>query len=145
MAVQSAPSDAMTVPGNSSARSMNSTQLGQLSQQLTVTADMLPRHCRDFPWGGKQIATHRTSWHGFVLLPGDRCTCYICLGTAARRIQPGAAAWLTRLSRFAGRVIFGGWPTGVAVAPAMTHGRYVQGRRTDLGFTETPRCRYDLA
>jgi NADP-dependent aldehyde dehydrogenase len=36
--------------------------------------------------------------------------------------EPGAAAWLTRLSRFAGRVIFGGWPTGVAVAPAMTHG-----------------------
>jgi NADP-dependent aldehyde dehydrogenase len=36
--------------------------------------------------------------------------------------EPGAAAWLTRLSRFAGRVVFGGWPTGVAVAPAMTHG-----------------------
>jgi NADP-dependent aldehyde dehydrogenase len=36
--------------------------------------------------------------------------------------EPDAAAWLTRLSRFAGRVIFGGWPTGVAVAPAMTHG-----------------------
>jgi NADP-dependent aldehyde dehydrogenase len=36
--------------------------------------------------------------------------------------EPGAAGWLTRLSRFAGRVIFGGWPTGVAVAPAMTHG-----------------------
>jgi NADP-dependent aldehyde dehydrogenase len=36
--------------------------------------------------------------------------------------EPGAAAWLTALSRFAGRVIFGGWPTGVAVAPAMTHG-----------------------
>jgi NADP-dependent aldehyde dehydrogenase len=36
--------------------------------------------------------------------------------------EPGAAAWLTRLSRFAGRVLFGGWPTGVAVAPAMTHG-----------------------
>ena len=36
--------------------------------------------------------------------------------------EPGAAAWLARLSRFAGRVIFGGWPTGVAVAPAMTHG-----------------------
>jgi NADP-dependent aldehyde dehydrogenase len=36
--------------------------------------------------------------------------------------EPGAAVWLTRLSRFAGRVIFGGWPTGVAVAPAMTHG-----------------------
>jgi NADP-dependent aldehyde dehydrogenase len=36
--------------------------------------------------------------------------------------EPGAAVWLTRLSRFAGRVLFGGWPTGVAVAPAMTHG-----------------------
>ena len=36
--------------------------------------------------------------------------------------EPGAAAWLIRLSRFAGRVVFGGWPTGVAVAPAMTHG-----------------------
>jgi NADP-dependent aldehyde dehydrogenase len=36
--------------------------------------------------------------------------------------EPGAAAWLARLSRSAGRVIFGGWPTGVAVAPAMTHG-----------------------
>jgi NADP-dependent aldehyde dehydrogenase len=36
--------------------------------------------------------------------------------------EPDAAAWLGRLSRFAGRVIFGGWPTGVAVAPAMTHG-----------------------
>jgi NADP-dependent aldehyde dehydrogenase len=36
--------------------------------------------------------------------------------------EPGAAAWLSRLSRFAGRVVFGGWPTGVAVAPAMTHG-----------------------
>lgn len=36
--------------------------------------------------------------------------------------EPGAAAWLARLTRFAGRVVFGGWPTGVAVAPAMTHG-----------------------
>ena len=40
----------------------------------------------------------------------------------AEAAEPGAAAWLARLSRFAGRVIFGGWPTGVAVAPAMTHG-----------------------
>jgi NADP-dependent aldehyde dehydrogenase len=40
----------------------------------------------------------------------------------AEPAEPGAAAWLTRLSRFAGRVIYGGWPTGVAVAPAMTHG-----------------------
>jgi NADP-dependent aldehyde dehydrogenase len=36
--------------------------------------------------------------------------------------EADAAAWIARLSRFAGRVIFGGWPTGVAVAPAMTHG-----------------------
>jgi NADP-dependent aldehyde dehydrogenase len=36
--------------------------------------------------------------------------------------EPEAVAWLARLSRFAGRVLFGGWPTGVAVAPAMTHG-----------------------
>ena len=40
----------------------------------------------------------------------------------AESSEPDAAAWLTRLSRFAGRVVFGGWPTGVAVAPAMTHG-----------------------
>jgi NADP-dependent aldehyde dehydrogenase len=40
----------------------------------------------------------------------------------AEAAEPGAAAWLARLSRFAGRVLFGGWPTGVAVAPAMTHG-----------------------
>ncbi len=36
--------------------------------------------------------------------------------------EPDAARWIGRLARFAGRVIFGGWPTGVAVAPAMTHG-----------------------
>lgn len=36
--------------------------------------------------------------------------------------EPDAGTWLARLSRFAGRVLFGGWPTGVAVAPAMTHG-----------------------
>jgi NADP-dependent aldehyde dehydrogenase len=36
--------------------------------------------------------------------------------------EPDAARWVSRLARFAGRVIFGGWPTGVAVAPAMTHG-----------------------
>ncbi len=40
----------------------------------------------------------------------------------AEATEPGAAGWLTRLSRVAGRVVFGGWPTGVAVAPAMTHG-----------------------
>lgn len=36
--------------------------------------------------------------------------------------EPEAAALLARLGRFAGRVLFGGWPTGVAVAPAMQHG-----------------------
>ncbi len=40
----------------------------------------------------------------------------------AEAAEPGAAGWLARLSRLAGRVIYGGWPTGVAVAPAMTHG-----------------------
>ena len=40
----------------------------------------------------------------------------------AEAAEPGAAGWLARLSRLAGRVVFGGWPTGVAVAPAMTHG-----------------------
>ncbi|HEY0932163.1 MAG TPA: aldehyde dehydrogenase family protein [Trebonia sp.] len=40
----------------------------------------------------------------------------------AEAAEPGAAGWLARLSRVAGRVIFGGWPTGVSVAPAMTHG-----------------------
>ena len=30
----------------------------------------------------------------------------------AEAAEPGAAAWLARLSRFAGRVIYGGWPTG---------------------------------
>jgi NADP-dependent aldehyde dehydrogenase len=40
----------------------------------------------------------------------------------AEAAEPGAAGWLARLSRVAGRVVFGGWPTGVAVAPAMTHG-----------------------
>jgi hypothetical protein len=37
---------------------MNSTQLGRLSQQLTVTADMLPRHYRDFPWGVNKLRHH---------------------------------------------------------------------------------------
>ena len=36
--------------------------------------------------------------------------------------EPGAADLLDRLSALAGRVLFGGWPTGVAVAPAMHHG-----------------------
>ncbi|WP_042376049.1 aldehyde dehydrogenase family protein [Streptacidiphilus melanogenes] len=36
--------------------------------------------------------------------------------------DPDAAALLAVLARFAGRVLFGGWPTGVAVADAMHHG-----------------------
>jgi NADP-dependent aldehyde dehydrogenase len=36
--------------------------------------------------------------------------------------EPGAADLLARLTPLAGRVLFGGWPTGVAVAPAMQHG-----------------------
>ncbi|WP_042413783.1 aldehyde dehydrogenase (NADP(+)) [Streptacidiphilus anmyonensis] len=36
--------------------------------------------------------------------------------------DPDAPALLAALARFAGRVLFGGWPTGVAVADAMHHG-----------------------
>ncbi|MFC1435088.1 aldehyde dehydrogenase (NADP(+)) [Streptacidiphilus sp. N1-3] len=36
--------------------------------------------------------------------------------------EPGAAELLARLTPLAGRILFGGWPTGVAVAPAMQHG-----------------------
>ena len=36
--------------------------------------------------------------------------------------DPDATAHLAALARFAGRVLFGGWPTGVAVADAMHHG-----------------------
>jgi NADP-dependent aldehyde dehydrogenase len=36
--------------------------------------------------------------------------------------EPEAGDLLARLSANAGRVLFGGWPTGVAVAPAMQHG-----------------------
>ena len=36
--------------------------------------------------------------------------------------EPGAPELLARLTPLAGRVLFGGWPTGVAVAPAMQHG-----------------------
>ncbi|WP_042363844.1 aldehyde dehydrogenase family protein [Streptacidiphilus neutrinimicus] len=36
--------------------------------------------------------------------------------------DPEAPALLGALARFAGRVLFGGWPTGVAVADAMHHG-----------------------
>ncbi|MEZ0064865.1 NADP-dependent aldehyde dehydrogenase [Streptacidiphilus sp. MAP12-20] len=36
--------------------------------------------------------------------------------------DPQAPAWLAALAAFAGRVLFGGWPTGVAVADAMQHG-----------------------
>ena len=36
--------------------------------------------------------------------------------------EPGAADLLARLTPLAGRILFGGWPTGVAVAPAQHHG-----------------------
>lgn len=45
--------------------------------------------------------------------------------TATLHAEPGepeAAELLARLAGLAGRVLFGGWPTGVAVAPAMHHG-----------------------
>ncbi|MEZ0089414.1 aldehyde dehydrogenase family protein [Streptacidiphilus sp. EB129] len=45
--------------------------------------------------------------------------------TATLHAEPGeeqAAGWLAALTPLAGRVLFGGWPTGVAVAPAMQHG-----------------------
>ncbi|MEY9837776.1 aldehyde dehydrogenase (NADP(+)) [Streptacidiphilus sp. EB103A] len=45
--------------------------------------------------------------------------------TATLHAEPGEADaedLLARLTPLAGRVLFGGWPTGVAVAPAMQHG-----------------------
>ncbi|MEY9947413.1 aldehyde dehydrogenase family protein [Kitasatospora sp. GAS1066B] len=36
--------------------------------------------------------------------------------------EPEAAHWLPSLAAIAGRVLVGGWPTGVAVLPAMHHG-----------------------
>jgi NADP-dependent aldehyde dehydrogenase len=45
--------------------------------------------------------------------------------TATLHAAPGeeeTAAWLGRLAGLAGRVVYGDWPTGVAVAPAMQHG-----------------------
>jgi NADP-dependent aldehyde dehydrogenase len=45
--------------------------------------------------------------------------------TATLHAEPGesgAAELLARLTPLAGRILFGGWPTGVAVAPAMHHG-----------------------
>ncbi|MEY9964670.1 NADP-dependent aldehyde dehydrogenase [Streptacidiphilus sp. MAP12-16] len=45
--------------------------------------------------------------------------------TATLHAEPGeqgATELLARLTPLAGRVLFGGWPTGVAVAPAMQHG-----------------------
>ena len=56
--------------------------------------------------------------------------------------EPGAAALLERLSGLAGRVLFGGWPTGVAVAPAMHHGGpypATTGTSTSVGGTAVER------
>jgi len=52
MAVQLAFIDAMTVPGNGSARSARSAQAGGLSHRLTVTTDMLQRHTSTLFLGG---------------------------------------------------------------------------------------------
>ena len=79
-------------------------------------------------------------WSGTATRPTRR-PCSSSLGgnlTAtlhAEAAEPGAAAWLARLSRFAGRVVFGGWPTGVAVAPGDDPRRPVPGHHHahDLG------------
>jgi NADP-dependent aldehyde dehydrogenase len=42
--------------------------------------------------------------------------------TCSKSASARSPSWFATATRLAGRVIFGGWPTGVAVAPAMTHG-----------------------
>ncbi|QMU78572.1 aldehyde dehydrogenase family protein [Streptacidiphilus sp. PB12-B1b] len=56
--------------------------------------------------------------------------------------EPDAAALLERLTPLAGRILFGGWPTGVAVAPAMHHGGpypATTGTGTSVGGTAVDR------
>jgi NADP-dependent aldehyde dehydrogenase len=53
------------------------------------------------------------------LFPGN-LTLTLHLGAAETADEHGAL--VTRLARHAGRVLLGGWPTGVAVTPAMQHG-----------------------
>ncbi|GAB2482627.1 aldehyde dehydrogenase (NADP(+)) [Promicromonospora xylanilytica] len=53
------------------------------------------------------------------LFPGN-LTVTLHLGTGETAGEQGAL--VTRLARHAGRVLLGGWPTGVAVTPAMQHG-----------------------
>jgi acyl-CoA reductase-like NAD-dependent aldehyde dehydrogenase len=53
------------------------------------------------------------------LFPGNlTLTLHLGAGEAAGE----RAALVTRLARHAGRILLGGWPTGVAVTPAMQHG-----------------------
>ncbi|RZE91249.1 aldehyde dehydrogenase family protein [Streptomyces sp. SCA2-2] len=54
-------------------------------------------------------------------LPGN-LTATLHLSAAEERGEGDAAALLERLTRLAGRVVVGGWPTGVAVADAQHHG-----------------------
>ncbi|MER6914913.1 aldehyde dehydrogenase (NADP(+)) [Streptomyces sp. NPDC000594] len=54
-------------------------------------------------------------------LPGN-LTATLQLSTAESRGEGDAAALLDRLTPLAGRILAGGWPTGVAVAPAQHHG-----------------------
>jgi len=56
--------------------------------------------------------------------------------------EPDAAELLELLTGLAGRVLFGGWPTGVAVAPAMHHGGpypATTGTSTSVGGTAIER------
>lgn len=54
-------------------------------------------------------------------LPGN-LTATLHLSTAEREGGHGAAELVARVSALAGRVLVGGWPTGVAVTPAQHHG-----------------------
>lgn len=53
------------------------------------------------------------------LFPGNLT---VTLHLGAEETGTGQGALAARLARHAGRVLFGGWPTGVAVTPAMQHG-----------------------
>ncbi|GAA0600367.1 aldehyde dehydrogenase (NADP(+)) [Streptomyces crystallinus] len=56
-------------------------------------------------------------------LPGNlTATLHLSAGEAAGSDGGGAASLLATLTGLAGRVLVGGWPTGVAVAPAQHHG-----------------------
>ncbi len=53
------------------------------------------------------------------LFPGNLT---LTLHLGEREAGAARGALVTRLARHAGRILFGGWPTGVAVTPAMQHG-----------------------